>query len=107
MATFNKNKLNLVTQSVAGPRTWEYTDTGLLVADVNEAEGFFTLGYDCGMRKGDRIHITEGDTGTYVASGSGLNASGRRQYTGTVIKAQDTGATQVTIGLTTLVGDTS
>jgi hypothetical protein len=95
MATFNKDKLVLLSQGVGG-----YTDTGLLVADVNEA-AFFTTGYDCGMRKGDRVFITEGDTG--LAGG----VTGGRQYCGTVYASQDTGATQTTLGLTVLIGDTS
>jgi hypothetical protein len=106
MATFNKNKLYLMGQGIAGPRTWSYTDTGLLIADVNETE-FFTNGYDCGMRKGDRIFITEGDTGIWKDTGTGVNASGRRTYGGTVISSQDTGATQTSLGLNVLVGDTS
>jgi len=106
MATFNKDKLFLMSQGIAGPRTWSYTDTGVLVADVNEA-AFFTNGYDCGMRKGDRIFITEGDTGTWKDTGTGVNASGRRTYGGTVVISQDTGATQTTVGLTVLIGDTS
>lgn len=104
MATFNKNRLNLVFQPMAGPRTWEYWDTGLLIADVQEVAGFFTTGHDCGMRKGDRIFITEGDTGLYSDTG---DDGGRRQYAGTVTKSQDTGATQTTIGLCVLIGDTS
>lgn len=107
MATFNKDRLALVFQSVAGPRTWNYWDTGVLVADVQEVEGFFTTGRDCGMRKGDRLFLTEGDTGIWDTGGAGLNASGRRQFGGTVIKSQDTGSTQVTVGLLTLIGDTS
>src|SRR3990167_11391744 len=103
MATFNKDKLYLVGQGIAGPRTWSYTDTGLLIADVNEV-AFFTTGYDCGMRKGDRVLITEGDTGLWSDTG---DDGGRRQYAGTVRKAQDTGATQVTLGLCVLIGDTS
>ncbi len=104
MATFNKDKLVLLSQGVGGTaKTWSYTDTGLLVADVNEA-AFFTTGYHCGMRKGDRIFITEGDTGLYSDTG---DDGGRRQYCGTVFTAQDTGATQVTVGLTVLIGDTS
>jgi hypothetical protein len=106
MATFNKDKLALVHQFVAkGPRTFHYTDTGLLIADVNEVEGFFSTGYDAGMRHGDRVLITEGDTGTYDTGGH--QTGGRRQYIATVLKAQDTGATQVTLGLAVLVGDTS
>ena len=105
MATFNKDKLVLLNQGIgSGIRTFAYTDTGLLIADVNETE-FFTTGYDCGMRHGDLVLITEGDTGTYDTAGR--QTGGRRQYTGTVLKAQDTGATQVTVGLTTLTGDTS
>ena len=105
MATYNKDKLVLLNQGIGGTsKLWAYTDTGLLIADVNEAE-FFTAGYDAGMRHGDHILITEGDTGTYDTSGR--QTGGRRQYTGTVLKATDTGATQVTMGLSTLTGDTS
>ena len=105
MATFNKDKLALTTQGIANQRTWYYTDTGLLIADVNEVAGFFATGYDCGMRHGDRVHITEGDTGTYDTSGR--QTGGRRQYTATVLAAVDTGATQITLGTAILVGDTS
>ena len=105
MATFNKDKLTGPTQSIAGQSNWYYTDTGLLIADVNEVEGFFTTGYDCGMRHGHRVNITEGDTGTYDTTGR--QTGGRRQYIATVLKATDTGATQVTLGAAVLVGDTS
>jgi hypothetical protein len=105
MATFNKNKLNLASQAVVGAKTWHYTDTGLLIADVSEVAGFFTTGYDCGMRRGDRVEITEGDTGTYDTTGR--QTGGRRQYVATILASVDTGATQVTLGLPVLVGDTS
>ena len=105
MATFNKNKLNLNSQSIAGMKVWGYTDTGLLIADVSEVAGFFTTGYDCGMRHGDRVEITEGDTGTVDTTGR--QTGGRRQYVATVLAAVDTGATQITPGLPILVGDTS
>jgi|SRR3990167_2083716 len=105
MATFNKDKLSGPIQSIAGQRTWMYTDTGLLIADVNEVAGFFTTGYDCGMRHGDGVMITEGDTGTYDTSGR--QTGGRRQYIATVLAAVDTGATQITLGTAVLVGDTS
>lgn len=105
MATFNKNKLTLNSQSVAGMKVWGYTDTGLLIADVNEVAGFFTTGYDCGMRHGDRVEITEGDTGTWDTTGR--QTGGRRQYVATVLAAVDTGATQITLGTAVLVGDTS
>ena len=106
MATFNKNKLVLLSQGIGGPnKQWAYTDTGLLIADVNEVAGFFTTGYDCGMRHGDRVNITEGDTGTYDTTGR--QTGGRRQYIATVLAAVDTGATQITLGAAVLVGDTS
>lgn len=104
MATFNKDKLSLIHQPIAGPRTWQYTDTGLLIADVNEVNGFFTQGYECGMRRGDRVFITEGDTGLYQDTGG---FGGFRQYAGTVMISQDTGQTQTTVGLCVLIGDTS
>lgn len=105
MATFNKNNLALTSQGIGGRnKSWSYWDTGLLIADVNEVAGFFTTGYDCGMRKGDRVFITEGDTGLWSDTG---DDGGRRQYGGTVRKAQDTGATQITVGLCVLIGDTS
>jgi hypothetical protein len=102
MATFNKDKLTGPVQSIAGQRSWYYTDTGLRDGDVAEVEGFFTTGYACGMRLKDFVFITEGDTG----SGAALNNFGR-VYCHPVVKAQDTGTTQVTVGLGTLVGDTS
>ena len=105
MATFNKDKLAIIGQGIAGRREWYYTDTGLLIADVNEIAGFFTTGYDCGMRHGDRVEITEGDTGTVDTTGR--QTGGRRQYVATVLAAVDTGATQITLGLPILVGDTS
>lgn len=105
MASFNKDRLSLQVQAGNGPKTWHYTDTGLLIADVSEVSGFFTTGYDCGMRHGDRVNITEGDTGTWDTSGR--QTGGRRQYIATVWEAVDTGQTQVTLGLPVLVGDTS
>ena len=105
MAAFNKNKLTGPFQTITGPRTWYYTDTGLLIADVDEVAGFFTTGYECGMRRGDFIIVSEGDTGTYDATTT--QVGGRRKYGGTVRAAVDTGATQVTLGLMVLIGDTS
>ena len=104
MATFNKNKLTLNSQSIAGMKVWGYTDTGLLIADVNEIAGFFTTGYECGMRHGDRVEITEGDTGTWDTTGR--QTGGRRQYVATVLAAGDTGAPQIPPRTSVLVRDT-
>ncbi len=105
MSTFNKDRLVLLSQGIAGTsKLWAYTDTGLLVADVSNAAGYFATGYDHGMRHGDRVMITEGDTGTFDTSGR--QTGGRRQYTATVISATDTGGTQITLGTPELTGDT-
>lgn len=101
MSSFDKNNLALTSQGIAGQRTWSYTDTGI-VADIQEVSGYFTSGYDCGMRRGDRLFFTEGDTGNPATT-----SSGKRQYGFTVMSASDTGTTQVTLGLGVLVGDTS
>lgn len=107
MSTFNKDKLVLLTQGIGGTsKLWAYTDSGLLVADISNNVGYFTTGYDMGMRHGDRVMITEGDTGTFDGLGSGRQTGGRRQYTATVLSATDTGATQITLGTPELTGDT-
>ena len=92
MATYNKDKLALVSQGIKGSRIWKYTDTGLLLADVDDVAGFFTYGYDAGMRQGDQVMVTD---------------SVGRQYGFTVGTASDTGATQVSLGVGALIGDTS
>lgn len=102
MATFNKAKLTGPSQGITGTRTWYYTDTGVRVADVAEVAGFFTTGYDCGMRVGDFVILTEGDTG----SGAALNNRGRIHGMA-ILSAQDTGSTQVTCGAAVVIGDTS
>ena len=111
MSSFNKDRLTGPFQSIAGLRSWQYTDTGLLIADVSEVAGYFTTGYDCGMRKGDMVFITEGDTGTTDYTNGlqnrGGNTGGRRMYGAVILSVVDTGATQVTLGLPVLIGDTS
>lgn len=59
------NPPTLRSQSIAGVRTWDYksTHTQAIVAGTT---GFFTDGYQIGMRNGDTV-IVEGST-TYVAS---------------------------------------
>jgi hypothetical protein len=106
MATFNKDKLTLVHQGIAGARKqWHYGDTGTLIADVQEVDGFFSNGYDCGMRHGDWLILTEGDTGTYDTTGR--QTGGRKSYGLPVLEAVDTGATQIRLGAGTLLGDSS
>ncbi len=109
MSTFKKDNLVLLSQGVGGgSRTWSYTDTGLIIADINRTAGYFTTGYDMGMRHGDRVFITEGDTGTFVEKpvAGARQVGGRRQYCTTVIRAVDTGTTQITFGTGEIIGDT-
>lgn len=105
MAAFNKNKLSGPFQSIAGPRSWAYTDTGLRLEDVSAVAGFFTTGYECGMRRGDQVIIYEGDTGAFVAGTAQVGT--RRVLGGVVFSAVDTGQTQVTVGDLVVIGDTS
>lgn len=103
MSAFNKDKLMLTSQGITGGRSWFYTDTGLLVAEINETAGYFTTGYEMGMRRGDLLLVQEGDTGSGAKT-----IGGHRNYGYVVTKAvSDTGETQVSVGLGVLIGDTS
>ncbi len=106
MPSFKKDNLVLLNQGIGGSaRQWAYHDTGALIADLNEISGYFTVGYDMGMRHGDMVTITEGDTGTFDTSGRATG--GRKHHTATVLIALDTGTTQVTLGTAVKVSDTS
>lgn len=50
----------LVSQSIAGPRHWRYDSTDA-AATVDDS-GYFTNGYNLGMRDGDSIDVYETDT---------------------------------------------
>ena len=109
MGIFNKDKLRPFLTLPGGTKIFHYTDTGIVGGDFTEGSTFFTTGYDCGMRRGDVIFISEGDTGTYsdLPYNKGGNRGGRRLYHTTVYEAVDTGATQITLNAVTLIGDTS
>lgn len=56
MAYSTSNPPKLVTQGVGGngPKFWAYESTADAAADIDTA-GFFTNGYDLGMRAGDLV----------------------------------------------------
>jgi hypothetical protein len=59
MAYATSNPPRLVTQPIAGLRMWQYESTDA-VATVR-VSGYFTNGYDLGMRKGDIIVVLDSD----------------------------------------------
>ena len=66
----------LVGQAINGRRHWRYesTDAGSAV----DASGYFTNGYDLGMRDGDLIEVYETDTKiltTHVVTVSGTTVN--------------------------------
>lgn len=94
MATVNKNRLSLIAQGITGHKVWFLEDTGAL-ADIEEVEGYVPAG-DFGMDTGDLIFVKAKD--------GILNKTVRAAA---LLKSQDTGGTQGTVGLSVLVGDTS
>jgi len=52
-------KLDLSAQSIAGRRTWLYSDTGATVANAVAAGGFFTNAREKGAKTGDSLIFTD------------------------------------------------
>lgn len=95
MTTYSKQRLTLVHQPIAGPKTWSYWDTGA-IGDISEVAGFFANAKDMGMDTGDFVFIRANDgAATDVVRGAAMSV------------VQDTGATQGTVGLSVVIGDTS
>lgn len=95
MAGYDKNKLALIGQGITGHKVWSYQDTGDF-GDIQETAGYVSNAGDMGLDTGDFVYVkaTAGGT-TRIVRGSA------------VMIVQDTGATQGTLGLTVVVGDTS
>lgn len=95
MSSFSKDNLRLIAQGITGGKLWDLNDTGA-IGDVQEAAGYITNASELGLDTGDYllIHARDGG-GTRVVRGSAM------------MIVQDTGATQGTVGLSVLVGDTS
>ena len=95
MTSYSKDRLKLIAQGITGSKIWAYEDTGIL-ADIEESAGFFTNAGDMGIDTGDFLFLKAKD--------GILNKTVRGAAIGIV---QDTGATQGTVGLSVLIGDTS
>jgi hypothetical protein len=78
--------LVLQSQSIAGRRTWLYSDTGSLISAI-VANGFFTDAKDKGVKVGDDI--------------TGIDRTTRIRETGLFTVVQDTGNTQGTVVMDT------
>ena len=95
MSSYTKDKLSLVFQAIAGPKTWLLSDTGV-IGDVAEAAGYITNAKEMGMDTGDFLFIRANNGQlTQAVHGAAMSI------------VQDTGATQGTVGLNVLIGDTS
>jgi hypothetical protein len=66
MAYSTSNPPQLVAQPVAGLRQWQYTSTDAVTAV--RVSGYFTNGYDLGMRKGDVILVLDNDASPITGS---------------------------------------
>ena len=80
---YDTSKLNLTSQPIAGPKTWDYEDTGGESAATYVGSGWFTDAKDKGA-----------DTGDYIVVRDRANNQIYHGYFSTV---QDTGATQGTV----------
>ena len=83
---YKPNSLVLVTQSIAGRRSWLYSDTGSLISAI-VANGFFTDAKDKGAKVDDDITVIDRTTNI--------------RETGLFSVVQDTGNTQGTVVLDT------
>jgi hypothetical protein len=59
MAYSASNPPRLVAQPIAGLRMWQYTSDDAVTAV--RVSGYFTNGYDLGMRKGDIVLVLDND----------------------------------------------
>ena len=89
MAYSTSNPPALQSQAINGKRVWTY-DSADAIADVNTS-GYFSNGWDLGMRAGDMVIVT--DTDTSATSLSFVNAASSTAVDladGTAITATDT-----------------
>ena len=84
---YKSSKLNLVTQGIAGPRHWIYSDTGDSPSTI-VAAGFFTDAGDKGAQAGDTLTWQELTTpNAYDAHFSTVTDTGDTQ--GTIVLDTD------------------
>lgn len=84
---YDSNKFNLMSQSIAGPRRWDYEDTGGETVAVYVGAGWFADAKDHGVDTGDHIIVRD--------------RKNTIQYEAYFSAVQSTGATQGTIVLDT------
>lgn len=94
MSSFVKNNLALVSQGITGHKVWDYADTGS-IGDVADVLGYFTNAGECGVDTGDLI---------FIRANNGY--TNRIVWSAAFSIVQDTGATQGSVGPSTVVGDT-
>lgn len=64
----------MVWQSIAGPKLWIYQSTD--GASTVDASGYFTDGYNRGMRQGDLCFVTDTDAAPVITTSHVVNVSG-------------------------------
>jgi hypothetical protein len=74
MSYSTSNPPRLVTQGIAGLRVWEYASTD--ASTVVDASGYFTNGYDLGMRAGDSVRVVDTDASPVAVTMHTVNVSG-------------------------------
>ena len=74
MAYATTNPPRLISQSIASLRMWEYASADP-TATV-DASGYFTNGYDLGMRAGDSVRVVDTDASPVAVTMHTVNVSG-------------------------------
>lgn len=74
MAYSTSNPPRLVSQPIAGNRLWQYTSTD--AGSVVDASGYFTDGYNLGMRAGDTVIVIDNDASPVAVTMHTVNVSG-------------------------------
>ena len=95
MSSFKKDNMKLISQGITGGQVWHYEDTGA-IGDLSEVAGYVTVAGDMGI-----------DTGALVIIKANDGLLTRVVRSAAMLSVQDTGATQGTLGLSTVIGDTS
>jgi hypothetical protein len=84
---YDPSKLTLTGQAIAGPKCWNYYDTGGESVVTYEGAGYFTDAKQRGVDTGDEIKV--------------WNKASNIVYSGRFTAVQDTGATTGTVTLDT------
>lgn len=89
MAYSTDNQPRVISQGITGTKIWKY-DSADALTDVRVA-GYFTDGYDLGMRAGDVVFVTDTDTSaTSITFVNAATTSSVDLADGTALTATDT-----------------